>query len=65
MRMMHLNKGGTGFAFKTACGRNLLRTPMSTEYASFIALPQEQQCEKCRVSKQALFMAKLAKLASK
>jgi hypothetical protein len=27
MRVTHLNKSGTGWSSKTACGRNLLRTP--------------------------------------
>jgi hypothetical protein len=28
MRVTHLNKSGTGWSSKTACGRNLLRTPI-------------------------------------
>ena len=59
MRMMHLHKGGAGFAAKTACGRNLLRTPMSAPWVEFKALPEAQQCEKCRKSKQAALNAKV------
>ena len=58
MRMMHLHKGGSGFASKTACGRNLLRTPMSTDWKEFKELPESQQCEKCRNSKQAALNAR-------
>jgi len=50
-RQMHLNKSGTGLGAKTACGRNLLRTPMSCAWAQFKATPVEQQCSKCADSK--------------
>ena len=50
---VHLNKSGTGWAAKTACGRNMLRTPMSCAWAGFKMLPDDQQCEKCVASKQA------------
>lgn len=50
---MHLNKSGSGMAARTACGRNILRTPMACGWASFKLTPDGQQCEKCAVSKQA------------
>ena len=52
-RQMHLNKAGSGFAAKTACGRNVLRTPVSCGWAGFKLTPEGQQCEKCAASKQA------------
>jgi hypothetical protein len=39
-------------AARTACGRNILRTPMSTDWAGFKTEPQQYQCIKCRQSKQ-------------
>lgn len=53
LRMMHLDKGGAGMAASTACGRNILRTPMSTSWAEFKATPISQRCIKCDASKQA------------
>lgn len=55
---MHLNKSGSGMASKTACGRNILRTPMSTDWNGFKNLPTEHQCAKCAASKQAELNAK-------
>lgn len=52
-RQTHLDKGGNGMAARTACGRNILRTPISTGWADFKATPANQQCEKCAASKQA------------
>lgn len=52
MRVTHLHKGGAGMAAKTACGRNVLRTPLATNWEKFKALPESQQCEKCKTSKQ-------------
>ena len=49
---MHLNKSGNGMASRTACGRNILRTPMSCGWIGFKATPAAQQCEKCNESKQ-------------
>lgn len=57
-RQMHLNKSGSGFASKTACGRNLLRTPMSTDWAGFKAEGQQCRCVKCDESKFAEFHRK-------
>ena len=57
-RQMHLNKSGSGFASKTACGRNLLRTPMSTDWAGFKAEGQQYRCVKCDESKFAEFHRK-------
>ena len=58
MRVTHLNKGGEGFAFKTACGRNLLRTPISVDWSDFKQEPEELKCVKCVASKQFLFNLK-------
>lgn len=52
MRVTHLNKSGTGFTSKTACGRGLLRTPMSVNWAEFKAEPTQYRCIKCAASKQ-------------
>lgn len=57
-RQIHLNKSGSGFASKTACGRNLLRTPMSTDWAGFRAEGQQCRCVKCDESKFAEFHRK-------
>lgn len=46
---MHLHTTGSGMAVKTACGRNILRTPMSTGFSEF--LTSEQPCDKCKASK--------------
>lgn len=51
-RMMHLNKSGSGFASMTACGRNILRTPLSTSWEGFKDEPSEYRCIKCESSKQ-------------
>jgi len=53
MRMMHLNKSGSGMASKTTCGRNVMRTPMSTSWEDFKKEPVEHRCAKCEASKQA------------
>lgn len=49
--VMHLNKSGSGMTSKTACGRNILRTQLSTKWESF--KNSSEQCEKCATSKQA------------
>lgn len=59
MRMMHLNKGGQGWASRTACGRNLLRTPMSTNWEDFKKEPIEYRCIKCLSSKQFEFNTRM------
>ena len=53
MLAMHLHRSGSGMSSRTACGRNILRTPLSCCWAGFKALPVAQQCEKCAASKQA------------
>ena len=58
-RQMHLAKSGSGMSSKTSCGRNILRTPMSTGWVGFLATPTAQRCEKCSASKQAEFLARL------
>jgi len=52
-RQMHLDKGPKGMASRTACGRNILRTPMSTDWAGFQEEPVQYRCIKCNASKQA------------
>jgi len=52
-RQMHLDKSGSGMAARTACGRNILRTPLSVNWEEFKALPEDHQCAKCAASKQA------------
>jgi hypothetical protein len=59
MRVTHLNKGGAGWASKTACGRNLLRTPMSANWSEFKNMPNEYRCVKCVASKQFSFNVKV------
>jgi hypothetical protein len=52
MRVTHLNKGGLGWSSKTACGRNMLRTPISVDWFEFKNEPTEYRCVKCVTSKQ-------------
>lgn len=52
MRVTHLNKGGEGWASKTACGRNMLRTPFSVNWNDFKNEPSQFRCVKCVASKQ-------------
>ena len=54
MRKVHLDKSGTGMASKTACGRNILRTPISANWTEFKAEPLQYRCDKCVASKQYL-----------
>jgi hypothetical protein len=51
MRVTHLNKSGSGFTSMTACGRNLLRTPISVNWTEFKS--DAYKCVKCVNSKQA------------
>lgn len=55
---MHLKKSGSGMASNTACGRNILRSPMCCGWERFKLLPTDQQCEKCAASKQAVLNAR-------
>ncbi len=55
----HLNKSGSGMASMTACGRNILRTPLSTNWEGFKKLAMNQRCEKCENSKQAAVNRKM------
>jgi uncharacterized protein YebE (UPF0316 family) len=52
MHVTHLNKSGTGMTSKTACGRNVLRTPMSVNWTEFKQEPIQYRCVKCVDSKQ-------------
>jgi len=56
VRVTHLNKSGAGFTSKTACGRNVMRTPISTNWADFRTAPDK--CAKCDASKHADFLRK-------
>ncbi len=49
---MHLNKSGSGMASKTACGRNILRTPMAANWDDYKNEPVQYRCIKCEASKQ-------------
>ena len=51
--VMHLNKNGGAFtmASKTACGRNVTRTPRSANWEQF--KNSADQCELCAASKHA------------
>jgi hypothetical protein len=55
MRVTHLHKNGLGMASKTACGRNILRTPISVGWADFKQEPEHLRCVKCVASKQFSF----------
>jgi hypothetical protein len=52
MHVTHLNKSGTGMASKTACGRSILRTPLSLNWTGFKQEPIQFRCVKCVASKQ-------------
>jgi hypothetical protein len=51
-RQMHLDKGPSGMAARTACGRSILRTPMSVNWDGFKSEPAQFRCIKCVESKQ-------------
>jgi hypothetical protein len=50
--VLHLNKSGSGMASMTACGRNVLRTPMSVNWADYKNENAAYRCVKCDASKQ-------------
>jgi hypothetical protein len=52
-RQMHLNRSGGGMAARTACGRNILRTPLSCDWDEFKT--EVFQCLKCAESSFAAF----------
>lgn len=52
MRVTHLHKSGSGMASKTACGRSILRTPLSVNWTEFKNEPTQYRCVKCSSSKQ-------------
>lgn len=52
MRVTHLNKSGSGMASKTACGRSILRTPLSANWRDYKNEPVQYRCIKCETSKQ-------------
>lgn len=54
MRLVtHLRKSGSGMSSLTACGRNILRTPIATHWIEFKT--DAHQCVKCAASKFATF----------
>ena len=55
-RQLHLNKSGAGMAAMTACGRNILRTPLSANWDDFKV--STYQCIKCTESRQAALNAR-------
>ena len=55
-RVMHLNKSGSGWSSKTACGRSMLRTPMAIGWEDFKTVSPEYQCENCKESQFFSFM---------
>jgi hypothetical protein len=55
--VLHLKKNGSGMSSRTACGRNILRTPCSLPWEGFKA-ESGNQCAKCAASKFAAFMTK-------
>jgi hypothetical protein len=55
-RSMHLHSSGSGMASKTACGRNILRTPMSTTWDGFKT--ESLRCVKCEESKLFSFLTR-------
>ena len=59
MRVTHLDKSGLGMSAKTACGRNILRTPFSASWADFKQEPEHLRCVKCVSSKQFLLNVKV------
>lgn len=63
-RQMHLDKGPVGMASRTACGRNILRTPMSTNWAEFQTEPVQFRCIRCNTSAQAEFLRRRSPVVS-
>lgn len=59
MHVTHLNKSGAGMSSKTACGRNILRTPMSANWSEFKQEPTQYRCVKCVASKQFVLNTKV------
>lgn len=64
MRKLHLHKSGVGMAVRTACGRNMLRTPQSAGWSEFKAEPDQYKCDLCATSKQAEFNSRCDAKAS-
>jgi hypothetical protein len=56
--VLHLHSSGSGFASKTACGRNLLRTPMSAAWDQFKEDVHMHHCDKCKASRLFAFLQK-------
>lgn len=49
---VHLDKGPKGMAARTACGRSIVRTPLSVGWDGFKLEPLAYRCAKCASSKQ-------------
>lgn len=59
MRVTHLNKSGAGWSSKTACGRSMLRTPISVGWSEFKTEPVEYRCVKCQASREVALNIKM------
>ena len=53
---LHLHSGGSGMAAKTACGRNILRTPLVTSWEGFKT--ESVRCVKCEKSNLFAFLTR-------
>ncbi len=59
MLVTHLDKSGSGWSSKTACGRSMLRTPLSANWEDFKKEAPKLRCVKCVESKQFLVNEKM------
>jgi len=55
---LHLHSTGSGMASTTACGRNVMRTPMSAGWEQFKAEAYLTRCDKCEASRLFAFLQK-------
>jgi len=53
---IHLHSTGSGMAAKTACGRNILRSPLATTWEGFKT--EANRCVKCEQSKLFSFLTR-------
>lgn len=54
--VLHLHSTGSGMASRTACGLNILRTPLSMPWADF--KHATERCERCENSKLFAFLTR-------
>lgn len=59
MRVIHLNRSGSGIASKTACGRSIYNTPFSGDWEDFRNTTTFVQCEKCAASAYAKYQERI------